>query len=46
MRAHQLDVPMFIDGKEVRTGKTQSMIVPHEHRHVLGSYHLAGESEV
>lgn len=34
-----IDVPMFIGGKEVRTGDLQPMTPPHEHAHVLGHYH-------
>jgi 1-pyrroline-5-carboxylate dehydrogenase len=41
-----IEVPLIIGGKEVRTGKTQKMVCPHEHQHVLGHYHEAGESEI
>ncbi|HNW77009.1 MAG TPA: L-glutamate gamma-semialdehyde dehydrogenase [Bacteroidales bacterium] len=40
------DIPLIIGGKEVRTGKTGTMVMPHDHRHVLGHYHKAGEKEV
>lgn len=33
------DVPMYIGGEEVKTGKKISMSPPHEHKHVLGYYH-------
>jgi 1-pyrroline-5-carboxylate dehydrogenase len=39
-------MPLIIGGKEVRTGKTADAVCPHDHRHVLGTYHLAGEAEV
>ncbi len=42
----QLDIPLIIGGKEVRTGKTQKAICPHDHQHVLATYHEAGEAEV
>jgi 1-pyrroline-5-carboxylate dehydrogenase len=34
------DIPMIIDGKEVRTGKFGECRPPHDHRKVLGRYHL------
>lgn len=41
-----LEVPLFIGGKEIKTGQTASMHPPHDHKHQLGVYHLAGENEV
>jgi 1-pyrroline-5-carboxylate dehydrogenase len=35
----QIDVPMYIGGKEIRTGDRRPMNPPHDHRHVLGHYH-------
>jgi 1-pyrroline-5-carboxylate dehydrogenase len=40
------DIPMIIGGKEIRTGKTGTVVMPHDHKHVLGHYHMAGEKEV
>ena len=42
----ELDVPLYIGGKEVRTGNTKKMVMPHDHGHVTGHYHLAGEKEI
>jgi len=39
------DVPLVIGGKEVRTGKTASIIRPDARGTVLGRYHMAGEAE-
>ena len=36
-----VDVPMYINGEEVRTGNTRNMTPPHDHQHVVGQYHLA-----
>jgi len=36
-----LDIPLVIGGKDVRTGDTGSVIMPHDHRHPLGTYHKA-----
>lgn len=41
-----LDVPMYINGKEVSTGNTKPMSPPHDHKHVVGHYHLAEKSHV
>ncbi len=42
----ELDIPLIIGGKEIRTGKLQKVICPHEHGHVLAQYHEAGEAEI
>jgi 1-pyrroline-5-carboxylate dehydrogenase len=46
MSSEVLDIPLIIDGKEVRTGKTGNVVMPHDHQHVLATYHMAGEKEV
>lgn len=43
-RSKEIDVPMYINGKEVRTGKKVAMRPPHDHQHILGYYHQ-GEAE-
>ncbi len=45
-RSHVVDVPMIIDGKEVRSEKKIEMHPPHDHQHVLGHYHRGEESHV
>lgn len=45
-RAQEVDVPMYIGGEEVRTGKRVSMHPPHDHQHVLGYYHEGDRSHV
>lgn len=42
----ELDVPLLIGGEEIRTGDTAPMVVPHNHKHVTGHFHMAGEKEV
>lgn len=44
--AEVADIPLIIGGKEVRTGNTAKVVMPHDHRHVLGEFHQAGEKEV
>lgn len=45
-RAKQIDVPMYIGGEEVRTGKTRTMSPPHDHQHILGQFHEGDASHV
>ncbi len=42
----QVDIPLIIGGKEIRTGKTAKVVMPHNHQHVLATYHKATEKEV
>jgi 1-pyrroline-5-carboxylate dehydrogenase len=46
MRLQNLDIPMRIGNKDVRSGETATMHPPHEHKHTLGSYHLASKGHV
>lgn len=46
LKKEQIDVPMYIGGEEVRTGKQVSMHPPHEIAHTLGHYHAGDESHV
>ncbi|MFP2996341.1 L-glutamate gamma-semialdehyde dehydrogenase [Spongiivirga sp. MCCC 1A20706] len=41
-----VDIPMYINGEEIRTGNTRNMTPPHDHQHVVGTYHLADKSHV
>lgn len=41
-----LDLPMIIDGKEVRTGNLMDIRPPHDHRHLLGHYHQGDKTHV
>jgi 1-pyrroline-5-carboxylate dehydrogenase len=46
LKSHHADIPMFIGGKEVRTGKTTDIHPPHETSHTLGHFHNGDESHV
>jgi len=46
MQSQKLDIPLIIGGKEIRTGNTSPLRVPHDHSIDLGVYHKAGEKEV
>ena len=41
-----IDIPLIIGGKEVRTGNTEAVRMPHDHGHIIGNYHKAGLQEV
>lgn len=42
----ELNLPMIIDGKEVRTGNLHDIRPPHNHQHLLGHYHQGDQSHV
>ena len=42
MMSREIDAPMIIGGKEVRTGDKKPMSPPHKHKHILGYYHAGG----
>jgi 1-pyrroline-5-carboxylate dehydrogenase len=44
--SQQIDIPMYIGGKEVRTGKKLEIRPPHEHQHVLATFSEGGASHV
>ncbi len=46
MYNRNIDVPMHINGEEVRTGNTKNITPPHDHKHVVGQYHTADKSHV
>ena len=41
-----IDVPLYIGSEEIRTGNTRNMTAPHDHKHVVGTYHLAEKSHI
>src|SRR5713101_4315190 len=46
MAAEKIDMPMIIGGKEICTGDMAAAVMPHDHRHVLGTYHKATDKDV
>jgi len=42
----QVETAPRIGGKSIRTGDIGKMVMPHDHQHVLGTYHKAGADEV
>jgi 1-pyrroline-5-carboxylate dehydrogenase len=46
LKSQQLDIPMYIGGAEIRTGKKQSIHPPHERAHTLAYFHAGDASHV
>ncbi|MCB0283708.1 MAG: L-glutamate gamma-semialdehyde dehydrogenase [Calditrichaeota bacterium] len=46
LSSQTIEIPLIIGGEEIKSGKTAEMLIPHDHCHVLGVYHKAGEKEV
>ncbi|HNU77123.1 MAG TPA: L-glutamate gamma-semialdehyde dehydrogenase, partial [Prolixibacteraceae bacterium] len=46
LRSREVDLPMVIGGKEVRTGKLERIFPPHEIAHTLGYYHQGDAGHV
>ena len=42
----KIDVPLYIGSEEIKTGNTRTMTAPHDHQHVVGTYHLAEKTHV
>jgi len=46
MAGERIDIPIVIGGREIRTGRTQQTVMPHNHRHVLADWHAADSEHV
>ena len=42
----KIDVPLYIGNEEIRTGNTKNMSAPHDHKHIVGTYHLAEKTHI
>ncbi|XCF05856.1 L-glutamate gamma-semialdehyde dehydrogenase [Tamlana crocina] len=42
----KIEIPLYINGKYVSTGNTKPISPPHDHQHIVGSYHLAEKQHV
>ncbi|MCA0151838.1 L-glutamate gamma-semialdehyde dehydrogenase [Winogradskyella vincentii] len=42
----KVEVPLYINGEDIKTGNTRTMSPPHDHQHVVGEYHLAEQKHV
>lgn len=45
-RSKQVDIPMYINGEEVRTDKKLPLSPPHDHQHILGYFSEGDASHV
>ena len=41
-----IEIPLIINGKDVKTGDMGTVVMPTEHGHVLAKYHKVGKKEV
>ncbi len=46
LRSIEVDVPMYIGGKEVRSNDKVKLSPPHDHQHVLGYFHKSNTEHV
>jgi 1-pyrroline-5-carboxylate dehydrogenase len=46
MAAEKIDIPIIIGGQEIRTGRLEHAVMPHDHRHVLADWHQADAAHV
>ncbi len=46
MLKEEIEIPLLIGGKEVRTGNLGECRPPHRHRHLLARFHQAGPAEI
>ena len=46
LQSKKIEIPLIIGGNEIKTGKTEEIRVPHNHKKILGTYHKAGTKEV
>ena len=42
----KIDVPLYIGSEEIRTGNTKTISTPHDHKHIVGTYHLAEKQHI
>jgi 1-pyrroline-5-carboxylate dehydrogenase len=46
MSSERIEIPIVIGGKEIRTGRVEQAVMPHDHRHVLAEWHAAEPEHV
>ncbi|MBN8702172.1 MAG: L-glutamate gamma-semialdehyde dehydrogenase [Bacteroidetes bacterium] len=46
LRSKQVDIPMYIGDKEVRSGNKIRLAPPHDHKHTLGYFHKSDKKHV
>jgi 1-pyrroline-5-carboxylate dehydrogenase len=46
LRSKEIDIPMYIGGKEVRSDNKSRLAPPHDHKHTLGHFHKSDKTHV
>lgn len=46
LKSQEIQIPLIIGGKEIITDNTEKCVMPHNHKHVLANYSIAGEKEL
>jgi 1-pyrroline-5-carboxylate dehydrogenase len=46
LSSEKIEIPLIIGGQEIKTGNTGEIVVPHNHKQVLATYHKAGDKEI
>ncbi len=46
LKGQKLDIPMYIGGEEVRSGKTATIAPPHDHKHIIATFHQGDADHV
>ena len=41
-----LDIPLVINGQNIKTNTVKQVVMPHDHQHILANYSEAGEQEL
>jgi len=46
MASSSIEIPLLIGGQEIKTLEQGKCVMPHDHKHIIGNFHMAGEKEV
>ncbi len=46
LRSQELDIPMYIGDKEVRSDKKVKIVPPHDHKHILGYFYKSNKDHI
>ena len=46
MIKEKIEIPMYINGKDVKSDETNAVSPPHDHKNIVAKYYLANESHV
>jgi 1-pyrroline-5-carboxylate dehydrogenase len=46
MASEKIEIPLIIGGREIRSGRIEKSVMPHDHQHVLAEYHKANPEHI